>query len=79
MQGHIQLRDISFNYPARPELQIFKGFSLDVPAGKTVALVGESGSGKCVACSACMLLPDTCMPILLAFLCPLMECARAIL
>lgn len=46
VQGHIQLKDISFNYPARPELQIFKGFSLDVPAGTTVALVGESGSGK---------------------------------
>ncbi|GFH12386.1 uncharacterized protein HaLaN_08063 [Haematococcus lacustris] len=25
---------------------VFKGFTLDIPAGQTVALVGESGSGK---------------------------------
>lgn len=48
VQGHIELKGVHFNYPARPELQIFKDFSLDVPAGTTVALVGESGSGKCV-------------------------------
>ena len=49
IEGHIQLKDITFAYPTRPELQIFKGFTLDVPAGSTVALVGESGSGKCVS------------------------------
>lgn len=27
-------------------MDIFNNLSLDVPAGKTVALVGESGSGK---------------------------------
>ncbi|CAL8467005.1 g6541 [Coccomyxa elongata] len=46
VQGHIELKGVHFNYPARPELQIFRDFSLDVPAGTTVALVGESGSGK---------------------------------
>ena len=30
-------------------LQVFRGFSLVVPAGKTVALVGSSGSGKSTA------------------------------
>lgn len=30
----------------RPPLQVLDGFSLDIPAGKTVALVGRSGSGK---------------------------------
>lgn len=50
VRGHIELRGVHFNYPARPELQIFKDFSLDVPAGTTVALVGESGSGKWVPC-----------------------------
>ena len=49
IEGHIQLKGITFAYPTRPELQIFKGFTLDVPAGSTVALVGESGSGKWVS------------------------------
>ena len=45
--GHIELRHVYFAYPARPELEVFRDFSIDVPAGETVALVGESGSGKC--------------------------------
>lgn len=44
--GNVELSDVHFAYPARPENPVFKGFSLRVPAGKTVALVGESGSGK---------------------------------
>ncbi|KAL7089248.1 hypothetical protein ACP275_13G177500 [Erythranthe tilingii] len=46
MKGEIELRDVYFRYPARPEVQIFAGFSLNVPCGKTAALVGQSGSGK---------------------------------
>ncbi|XP_075667079.1 ABC transporter B family member 9-like [Castanea sativa] len=44
--GNIELQNISFKYPTRPDIQIFKDLSLSIPAGKTVALVGESGSGK---------------------------------
>ncbi|KAJ1376518.1 P-loop containing nucleoside triphosphate hydrolase [Sesbania bispinosa] len=46
MKGHIKLKDIFFSYPARPDQMILKGLSLDIEAGKTVALVGQSGSGK---------------------------------
>ena len=46
VEGQLELRDVVFAYPSRPEKPVFNGFSLTVPAGKTVALVGESGSGK---------------------------------
>ncbi|ESQ55972.1 hypothetical protein EUTSA_v10024241mg [Eutrema salsugineum] len=46
IQGDIELKDVYFHYPARPEVQIFAGFSLFIPSGTTVALVGQSGSGK---------------------------------
>ena len=45
-EGSVELRHVSFAYPARPENPVFRDFSLGVGAGKTVALVGESGSGK---------------------------------
>ena len=45
-EGRVELRNVGFAYPARPENPVFKDFSLQVPSGKTVALVGESGSGK---------------------------------
>ncbi|XP_052197564.1 ABC transporter B family member 15-like [Diospyros lotus] len=44
--GHVELRDIQFAYPARPNLMIFDGFSIKIEAGKSTALVGQSGSGK---------------------------------
>ncbi|WCJ22610.1 ABC transporter B family member 11 [Euphorbia peplus] len=44
--GDIELRDVYFRYPARPDEEIFSGFSLSIPSGRTAALVGHSGSGK---------------------------------
>ncbi len=44
--GHVELRDVSFSYPARPDVEVMNGFNLTVEPGKTLALVGESGSGK---------------------------------
>lgn len=46
LKGDIELKDVYFSYPARPDHLIFNGFSLRVPSGITMALVGESGSGK---------------------------------
>ncbi|TKW16227.1 hypothetical protein SEVIR_5G286300v4 [Setaria viridis] len=46
IRGDVELKDVYFSYPARPEQLIFDGFSLHVPNGTTMAIVGESGSGK---------------------------------
>nr|DAD32953.1 TPA_asm: hypothetical protein HUJ06_011804 [Nelumbo nucifera] len=46
IRGDIELRNVFFSYPARPDEQIFNGFSLSIPRGTTAALVGQSGSGK---------------------------------
>nr|XP_043631203.1 ABC transporter B family member 15-like isoform X2 [Erigeron canadensis] len=44
--GHVEICDIVFAYPARPDIRIFNGFSINIEAGKSTALVGQSGSGK---------------------------------
>uniref|UniRef100_A0A0D9V4J0 MDR-like ABC transporter n=1 Tax=Leersia perrieri TaxID=77586 RepID=A0A0D9V4J0_9ORYZ len=46
IRGDVELKDVYFSYPARPDQLIFDGFSLCVPSGTTMAIVGESGSGK---------------------------------
>ncbi|KAH9772910.1 ABC transporter B family member 15 [Citrus sinensis] len=45
-KGFIELKNVFFSYPSRPDQMIFKGLTLKIEAGKTVALVGQSGSGK---------------------------------
>ncbi|KAH7366148.1 hypothetical protein KP509_18G065300 [Ceratopteris richardii] len=44
--GNIELRNICFSYPSRPNINVFENFSLIIPAGKMVAIVGKSGAGK---------------------------------
>lgn len=44
--GQVELKNVDFSYPTRPDVLILNDFSLSVPAGKTIALVGSSGSGK---------------------------------
>jgi ATP-binding cassette, subfamily B (MDR/TAP), member 1 len=44
--GHVELRDVSFFYPSRPERKVLDKVSLSCPAGKQTAIVGLSGSGK---------------------------------
>ncbi|KAK9061412.1 hypothetical protein SSX86_018593 [Deinandra increscens subsp. villosa] len=46
VSGLVELKNVNFSYPSRPEVKILNNFSLSVPAGKTIALVGSSGSGK---------------------------------
>ncbi|KAF0917202.1 hypothetical protein E2562_017108 [Oryza meyeriana var. granulata] len=46
IRGDVELKDVYFSYPTRPEYLVFNGFSLQIPSGRTMALVGESGSGK---------------------------------
>ena len=43
--GHITFDHISFRYPDGTE-NVLEHFTLDVPAGTTVAIVGETGAGK---------------------------------
>lgn len=46
IKGDLELKDVYFSYPTRPDHLIFNGFSLKVSSGMTMAIVGESGSGK---------------------------------
>lgn len=43
-RGHIAFHDVTFGYS--DEKTILPNFSLDIPAGQTVALVGTTGAGK---------------------------------
>ncbi|KAF4537785.1 ABC multidrug transporter SitT [Lasiodiplodia theobromae] len=42
----VQLRDVHFSYPARPDVKVLQGLSIDVAPGQFAALVGPSGAGK---------------------------------
>ncbi|EAW21005.1 ABC transporter ATP-binding protein [Aspergillus fischeri NRRL 181] len=44
--GDIELTDVTFAYPTRPEVKVLDKFSMRAQAGKVTALVGQSGSGK---------------------------------
>jgi ABC-type multidrug transport system fused ATPase/permease subunit len=38
VKGDIEFRNVTFAYPARPDVNALTGFSLKIPAGQTVAL-----------------------------------------
>ncbi|KAM3289214.1 ABC transporter B family member 11-like [Capsicum chacoense] len=46
ISGGLELKNVHFCYPARPQEIILDGFSVSIPKGTTTALVGRSGSGK---------------------------------
>lgn len=57
-QGALQFRNVHFAYPTRPEVPVFRDFSLSIPAGSVTALVGPSGSGKSTVVSLLLRLYD---------------------
>ncbi|KAK9356780.1 P-loop containing nucleoside triphosphate hydrolase protein [Lipomyces doorenjongii] len=46
IEGNIELKNIKFIYPSRPDVIVMQDFNLQIKAGACVALVGASGSGK---------------------------------
>ena len=42
----LELQDVHFSYPARPEKKVLEGMNLFIDRGQKLAVVGESGSGK---------------------------------
>mmetsp|Transcript_51793 Transcript_51793/g.80916 ORF Transcript_51793/g.80916 Transcript_51793/m.80916 type:complete len:1310 (-) Transcript_51793:206-4135(-) len=44
--GHIELRNVSFYYPFRKDVQVLKSLSFKVQSGQSIGLAGPSGGGK---------------------------------
>lgn len=42
--GHVQFNNVKFSY--NPNQNLIENFSLDVPAGSSIAIVGHTGAGK---------------------------------
>jgi len=42
----LQLQDLSFAYPTRPEVQVLSKVNLSLKAGERLAVIGPSGAGK---------------------------------
>lgn len=76
IKGNINIRSIHFAYPSREDKVILQGFTLSIPAGRTVALVGSSGCGKSTIISlvARFYDPSKGLKPLLALVIPMVSC-----
>ena len=45
-RGPIRFEGVSFSYPTRPAVSIFKDLNFEIPQGSNIAVVGPSGGGK---------------------------------
>lgn len=56
LNGSIQLKDLTFAYPSRPEEVVLKNINLDIAPNKLIAFVGSSGAGKSTLASLLLML-----------------------
>ena len=45
-RGPIRFENLTFSYPTRPAVKIFRDLDFEIPQGSNVAVVGPSGGGK---------------------------------
>ena len=50
LRGEIVFDNVTFGYGSDEGRKVISGFSMKIPAGKTIALVGPSGGGKTTIC-----------------------------
>lgn len=50
LRGEIEFNNVTFGYGSDEGRSVISGFSMKIPAGKTIALVGPSGGGKTTIC-----------------------------
>ncbi|MFZ4107269.1 ABC transporter ATP-binding protein [Flavobacterium sp.] len=46
LKGIVSFKNVSFNYPSRPEVQVLKDVNFTASFGQKIAIVGPSGAGK---------------------------------
>ncbi|CAO1415225.1 unnamed protein product [Diamesa tonsa] len=57
-RGEITFKNVSFNYPSRPDAAVLNKLDLNIGAGTITAVVGRSGSGKSSLAALLMRLYD---------------------
>lgn len=46
LDGRVELRNVTFSYPSRKEINVLKNISIVAEPGQQIAIVGPSGTGK---------------------------------